>query len=51
MTEHNGPKTFNEDFLAAEEDPSLKDPTLMIENLDMTMGAKLTFTFLEGLVV
>jgi hypothetical protein len=29
----------------------MKDPSMMIEDTDMTAGAKLTMTFKEGLVV
>jgi len=34
-----------------EEDPALSDPSISVDGVDMTTGAKLTFTFNEGLVV
>ena len=37
--------------IVEEDDPELKDPNITIDGVDMTSGAKLTFTFNEGLVV
>lgn len=37
--------------LIEEEDPATRDPTMTIDGVDMTSGAKLTFTFNEGLIV
>lgn len=34
-----------------EDDPALLDPSISLDGVDMTSGAKLTFTFNEGLVV
>lgn len=39
------------DDIAEEEDPALSDPSISVDGVDMTSGAKLTFTFNEGLVV
>ena len=46
-----GPDQEGEGEILEEEDPALKDPTITIDGVDMTSGAKLTFTFNEGLVV
>ena len=45
-------KKEGEPEIVEEDDPELKDGTLMFEgDHDLTTGAKLTFTFKEGLVV
>ena len=46
-----GPDQEGEGDILEEEDPALKDPTITVDGVDMTSGAKLTFTFNEGLVV
>ena len=38
-------------MIIEEDDPEMKDPSLMVEQTDMTVGAKLTMTFKEGLIV
>ena len=40
-----------EEKIVEEDDPETKDPTFTVDGKDMTVGAKLTFTFNEGLIV
>jgi len=40
-----------EEKIVEEDDPETKDPSFTVDGKDMTVGAKLTFTFNEGLIV
>jgi hypothetical protein len=44
-----GDKDRDED--GEEDDIEMKDPSMFIENQDMTKGAKLTMTFNDGLAI
>ena len=48
--EPNQEQNPDEDIVE-EDDPALLDPNITVDGIDMTSGAKLTFTFNEGLVV
>ena len=44
-------KEDEEEPIVEEDDPELSNPNLIIDDVDMTAGSQLTFTFEEGLIV